>query len=189
MGIVRYLSHPEVSIDPAIPVPQWSLSDVGRARVIEAAERPWAGDVDRLVSSPETKAIETAEILAAAMGIPVEVRAGIGEIDRSATGYVTHERHEQLADELFQRPEQSASGWERAVDATARMIRHVDDLLAPAADGHVVIVGHGGVGTLLMCQIAGFDIDRGRDQPRGGCHWAWDTNGGRLLHEWRPIDA
>ena len=189
MGVIRYVSHPEVLIDPAVPVPWWSLSDIGRARAIEGARRPWAGDIDRIVSSPETKAVETAEILATSSGTVVEVRDGIGEIDRSATGYVSHERHEQLADELFLRPDESAAGWERAVDATARMVGHLDDLLLPGADGHVVVVGHGGVGTLLMCHVAGLQVARARDQPRGGCHWAWDTLGQQLVHDWQPIDA
>jgi len=189
MGVIRYVSHPEVLIDPEVPVPRWSLSDIGRARAFDGASRAWASDIGRIVSSPETKALETAEILAATSGIVVEVRDGIGEIDRSATGYVTHERHEQLADELFLRPDESAAGWERAEDAIARMVRELNDLFVPGADGHVVIVGHGGVGTLLMCHVAGLAVARSRDQPHGGCHWVWDTQDQQLLHDWRPIDT
>jgi hypothetical protein len=34
----KYLTHPQVQIDPAIPVPQWSLSPIGadRAGQLEA---------------------------------------------------------------------------------------------------------------------------------------------------------
>ncbi len=187
MGLVRYVSHPEVSIDASIPVPEWSLSEVGRARAEFAATCQWASDIDRIVTSSETKAIETAEILAAAAGAAVEVRDRIGEIDRSSTGYVSHERHEELADRLFAAPHESAEGWERAVDATARMMMHLDDLWD--VDGHVVIVGHGGVGTLVMCALGGFPVARSRDQPHGGCHWVWSTSEQQLLHEWHPIDA
>ena len=189
MGVLRYVSHPEVSVDPSTPVPRWSISDVGRERATAGSTRSWATGIDRIVSSPETKAIETAGILGAAADIEYEIRDGIGEIDRSSTGYVSHERHEELADELFARPDASAAGWERAVDASARMIRHLDDLTQPDSPGHVVIVGHGGVGTLLLCHLAGFGIARARDQPRGGCHWAWDTTDQRLLHDWTHIDA
>lgn len=188
MGLMRYVSHPQVAVDPSTPVPRWSLSELGRERAIAGAARPWAADIDRIVTSDETKAIETAQILATASGAELDVRDGIGEIDRSSTGYVSHERHEELADELFSRPHESASGWERAVDATDRMLTHLDDLLVPDAGGHVVVVGHGGVGTLLMCHLAGFDVERARDQPHGGCHWAWDTTERRLIHDWRPID-
>ncbi|MGB3734292.1 MAG: hypothetical protein WA964_05000 [Ilumatobacter sp.] len=44
MGILRYVSHPDVSVDPSTPVPLWSISDAGRARAIAAAGRPWAID-------------------------------------------------------------------------------------------------------------------------------------------------
>ena len=188
MGTLRYVSHPEVAVDPSVPVPLWSLSAAGRARAYSATGHTWATDIDRIVSSPETKAIETAEILATAAGFTFEVREGIGEIDRSSTGYVSHDRHEELADQLFLRPEESAAGWERAVDATARMVGHLSDLLRPGSGGHVVIVGHGGVGTLLMCHLAELDVARARDQPHGGCHWAWSTTDRRLLHAWRLID-
>lgn len=188
MRTLRYVSHPEVAIDPDVPVPEWSLSAAGRSRALVGATRAWAADIDRIVSSPETKAIETAEILAAPHDLDIEVRDGTGEIDRSSTGFVTHDHHEQLADLLFAHPHESAEGWERAVDATARMVRHLDDVLGANTAGHVVIVGHGGVGTLLMCELAGFDVARSRDQPHGGCHWAWNATGERLIHAWWPID-
>lgn len=189
MGTVRYVSHPEVVVDPSVPVPLWSLNAVGRARASAGASCQWAGDIDRIVSSLETKAVETAEILATASGLAVEVRDGIGEIDRSSTGYVSHERHEELADQLFLRPDESAAGWERAVDASDRMVSRLRDLLRPGSGGHAVIVGHGGVGTLLMCHLGEFAVERARDQPHAGCHWAWSTTDQRLLHERRPIDV
>lgn len=187
MGLVRYVSHPEVKIDASIPVPEWSLSEVGRQRAESAATCQWASNIDQIVTSSEVKAIETAEILSMSSGAAVEIRDGIGEIDRSSTGYVPHERHEELADLLFERPHESAQGWERAIDATSRMMTHLADVWD--CDGHVVIVGHGGVGTLVMCALGGFPIARSRDQPHGGCHWVWSTTEQRLVHEWRPIDA
>ncbi|MCS3495855.1 hypothetical protein M2189_005186 [Bradyrhizobium japonicum] len=30
--IIRYLTHPQVQIDPTVPVPQWGLSPLGRTR-------------------------------------------------------------------------------------------------------------------------------------------------------------
>ena len=32
MRLARYLSHPQVRIDPTAPVPAWGLSDIGRRR-------------------------------------------------------------------------------------------------------------------------------------------------------------
>ena len=56
-----YITHPQVRIDPDVPVPQWGLSETGAARARRAAALPWARQLQRIVSSDETKAIETAE--------------------------------------------------------------------------------------------------------------------------------
>ncbi|MGO8557825.1 histidine phosphatase family protein, partial [Rhizobium ruizarguesonis] len=56
-----YITHPQVRIDANVPVPKWGLSDVGAARASKAAESGWARQLRRIVSSDETKAIETAE--------------------------------------------------------------------------------------------------------------------------------
>ena len=87
-NLVRYLTHPQVRIDPAIPVPSWGLSEVGRARTqaIAGTGRLWA--TTQIICSGERKAIETAEIIAAKLNIDVEVREAMHENDRSATGFL-----------------------------------------------------------------------------------------------------
>ena len=82
----RYLTHPQVEIDPAIPVPEWSLSAVGRDRVTALAARDGSPAHRRSSPCAERKAIETAEIPGAALGLSIEVREAMHENDRSATG-------------------------------------------------------------------------------------------------------
>lgn len=197
MGFLRYVSHPNIHLDPAVPVPEWSLSDVGRARVRALLDQPWVGSVGTIVSSGETKALETAGILAAHLGLVVEQRPETGEIDRSSTGFVPPERHDALAARLFAEPDRSADGWETAVAAQERIVAATADLVAGvdrstggerSADGDVVLVGHGGVGTLLWCHLAGEAIDGRHDQPGQGHYWSYDRSAGRLIHGWRPID-
>lgn len=187
MAYLRYVSHPEVTIDPEVPVPDWDLSDRGRTRAEALIRQPWARSVGSVVSSAEPKAIGTAEVLAASLGLDVDVRPSTGEIDRSATGYVSVERHEELADRLFAEPALSAGGWERGADAQARIVAAVSDLTSDGPDD-VVVVGHGGVGTLLLCHLAGLTIDRRHDQPTAGCYWTFDRGTGTVLHRWVPID-
>ncbi|MFN4172958.1 MAG: histidine phosphatase family protein, partial [Pseudorhodobacter sp.] len=122
MRRVLYLSHPEVDIDPLVPVPRWGLSAVGRARLGAALARGWPGSGWQIVSSPETKARETAALIAAATGDPVLIHPDMGEVDRSSTGYLPHDRHEALADALFANPLQGPEGWESAGAAQVRII-------------------------------------------------------------------
>ncbi len=192
MARLFYVTHPEVHVDPSTPVPQWSLSDAGRERA-ESFSRQSPGQtvlsrVARVVSSHETKAIEAADIIAAAIGTTVEVREGLGENDRSATGFVPAEEFEKLADAFFADPEDSIRGWETAADAQARIVLHLADLLQPPeTDRDVVVVGHGGVGTLWYCHLMGLPIDRQHDQAHQGSYFTVDLASGRPTHAWRSI--
>ncbi|WP_233192706.1 histidine phosphatase family protein [Acidimangrovimonas sediminis] len=186
-GHLWCVSHPEVAIDPGVPVPDWPLSDQGRARAMALASTGWPGPMTRIVSSPERKARETAEILA--RGAPVEGHPHLAEIDRSSTGYVPHARHEALADALFADPDISAAGWETARAAQARAVAALEDLLQEPCPADLVIVGHGGVGTLLWCHLAGRPISRVEDQPTGGCVWATTLPSLQPVHPWRRFEA
>lgn len=187
---VRYLTHPQVQIDPAIPVPDWGLSEIGRARTRSFAQHAWLAGTARIVSSAERKALETSQIIAAALGIDVEVREAMGENDRSATGYLSADDFEELADRFFAKPHLSIRGWERAVDAQARIVREMEAVLSGDAAGDILCVGHGGVGTLLYCHHAGLAIGRVHDQTAGGGHYfAFAQEGRRVLHGWRPMEG
>ncbi|MEP9354949.1 histidine phosphatase family protein [Xanthobacter sp. KR7-65] len=191
MTDLLYLTHPQVQVDPAVPVPLWGLSQVGRDRTRAFAARLDRLRVGRVVASAETKAQETAALLAAVLSLPIEVREEMGENDRSATGYLPEAEFQQMADAFFACPSESVRGWERAVDAQARIVRAVESVLAEADGkqrGTVLFVGHGGVGTLLLCHLAGYAISRAYDQPPvgGGCWFA--SAPGRRPDRWRPME-
>ena len=110
------------------------------------------------------------------------------ENDRSATGFLPPPEFEATADEFFARPHESVRGWERAIDAQARIVREAQAVLAAAPAGDVLLVGHGGVGTLLFCHFAGVEIARRHDQRGCGCVFAVGRETRRIVHAWRPIE-
>lgn len=170
-----YLTHPQVRIDPAQEVTRWSLSDLGRARVLALASSGALAGIGRVISSAEVKAVETAEPLAAALGCRVEVRAGMHENDRSATGYLPEAEFEAVADAFFAHPAQSIRGWETAIAAQRRIVTEVEECLRDCDSG-VLFVGHGAVGSLLWCHLAGVGISRAHDQiAGGGCVFDFDA--------------
>jgi broad specificity phosphatase PhoE len=185
-----YLTHPQVEIDPAKPVPDWSLSARGRARIEAARDAPWIAGIGRIVSSAETKAIETTGILGAAAGVPVEIVDAMGENDRAATGFLPPPEFEAAADRFFAAPDLSFRGWERAIDAQARIVAAVGGVLdAHAPSVPLLFVGHGAVGTLLKCRLGGRAIARGEDQPPGGGNlFAFDLVSRRLLCDWTTVE-
>jgi broad specificity phosphatase PhoE len=164
-----YITHPQVEIDPTVPVPDWGLSAAGRARAEACAKQPWVRQLSRIISSGERKAIETADILAKAAGIQIEIHSATHENDRSATGFLAPPDFETAADWFFAHPDESYRGWERAADAQARIVGAVSNILARHNPGKpIAFVGHGGVGTLLKCHFTGIPISRQQDQPGGG---------------------
>lgn len=188
-GIVRYLTHPQVAIDPSVPVPSWGLSAIGRARAIALADAKRLSGTTQIIASGERKAIETAEIIASSMNIALEIRHAMHENDRSATGFLEHEEFEAVADRFFRHPLASVRGWERAIDAQRRILHEVEEVLRRNQPGDILFVGHGAVGTLLFCHYAGLEIDRLHDQPAGGGRcFAFAREGRRILHPWHRME-
>ncbi|MEY1554523.1 histidine phosphatase family protein [Yoonia sp. R2331] len=186
-----YLTHPQVIQDPAVPVPQWQLSDAGRARIAALAAVPAFGPFDLIAASAERKAQDAAEILHDARGWPVLTRAALGENDRSATGYLPGPDFEAAADAFFANPDHSHRGWEKARTAQARIVGAVRQVISENPDKRILFVGHGAVGTLLRCHIAGLAINRAHDQPGniGGCWFRFDTTLTQGGTQWTPIET
>jgi broad specificity phosphatase PhoE len=194
MPTVFFITHPDVAIDPSIPVPDWQLNERGRGRLRAMTAHLSARGVRRIFASSERKARDTAQILADGLGLSgYSVVDGLGENDRSATGYLPKQEFEATVDAFFAQPQTNVRGWEPAVDARARIIRAVGQIVAQASeDGDLAIVGHGGTGTLLYCHLAGLPISRRHDQPatNGGNWFAFDWASRKLLHAgWRSIDT
>ena len=191
--IVYVVSHPEVQVDPATPVPEWGLSEAGRERLHRLRDMPWARAAAFVASSGELKAVQTAQAVADVSGCEVHVDGELGENDRSATGFVPPEEFEALADAFFARPDRSVRGWETALDAQRRMVGAVARVLERARvdgvgdDDTVVIVTHGGVATLLRCALSGSAIDRSFDQPGQGSYYCFDTRTRDAGHGWRRL--
>ena len=190
---VWFITHPEVAIDPAVPVPEWPLSEKGRQRATAMLRQPWVPRLQFLACSRERKAIDTAEILATHTDLPIAMFEGLEENDRSATGYLPPAEFQATADRFFANPDESIRGWETARAAQARIVAAVDRVVAAAAPlgGDIAIVAHGGVGALLLCHLKGCAISRREDQPGsgGGNYFVFDMPQGRLHCGWRAIDA
>jgi broad specificity phosphatase PhoE len=192
MSIVHFVTHPDVVIDPAIPVRDWPLSPVGVHRMQAAVRQPWVASVRSVFSSAERKAMDAVSVLAGHLGLNPVVVDTLGENDRSATGYLARDEFEATADEFFARPDESIRGWERAADAQRRIVSAVEQVITLSdASGDIAMLAHGGVGALLLCHLKGVPISRTEDQPigGGGNFFSFDAAGRRLLSGWRPIDG
>ncbi|EIM72092.1 phosphoglycerate mutase [Nitratireductor aquibiodomus RA22] len=187
MAKLIFITHPEVIVDPAIAVEDWGLSDAGRERMIRFAASDAVADIRTIWTSAERKAREAAVILNAERRTGVRTNPMLGENDRSATGFLPPAEFERTADAFFASPAKSIRGWERAVDAQARIYAAVSRIVAGHDDGDLAIVSHGAAGTLLLCKLRGIPIDRAHDQPFQGHFWAAALPDMEILHHWMPI--
>jgi len=189
--VFYFITHPNVVVSREVPVPRWPLSELGCARMRAGLHQPWVAGLRAVFCSTEQKALDGAQILAAHLALEVSTLDGLGENDRSATGFLPPAEFEQVADEFFARPLVSVRGWECAADAQARVVGAVEQVARSVGDvGPVAIVSHGAVGTLLYCHLAGLDIARRWDQGSngGGNYFAFTLQPRRALGWWKPFD-
>jgi broad specificity phosphatase PhoE len=186
--VALFVTHPDVVVEPEVPVCRWRLSERGVARMRAFVASAAVEGVREVWASSETKAIEAAGLLAARFGLPVNVHPELGENDRTATGFLPPAEFEEVADAFFARPAESVRGWETAAAAQTRVSRAVGQIVAArTTPGDLAIVSHGAVGTLLMCAMLGEPISRDFDQPFQGHFWRFDPATGQVLHRWKAI--
>ncbi len=187
---IRYLTHPQILMDPTKPVPNWSLNDIGKRCVAALAASGSLAGTRHVISSAETKAVETATPLAHALGCRLEIREEMHENDRSATGFLPPDEFENVANQFFAHPEESVRGWETAKAAQNRIVAEVEECLGMCNTGDILFVGHGGVGTLLFCHLSGFPISREFDQGPGGggCYFEFEGPRGNPKSQWQALE-
>jgi broad specificity phosphatase PhoE len=145
------------------------LSDEGLAQVKRLPEALSRFPIARVVSSPQRRAIQTAEPVAAARELSVEIDDRFAEYDRDLPLYIPVE---QIREENPQEWARMAEGrLPSAVDEDAfraRVRAAVEDLVAAAdPDDTVAVFSHGGVINVLLHEILGtarllsFPIDYG----------------------------
>jgi broad specificity phosphatase PhoE len=133
------------------------LSDEGLAQVKRLPEALSRFRIARVVSSPQRRAIQTAEPVAAARELPVEIDDRFAEYDRDLPLYIPVE---QIREENPQEWARMAEGrLPSAVDEDAfraRVRAAVEDLVAAAdPDDTVAVFSHGGVINVLLHEILG----------------------------------
>ncbi len=126
---------------------------------------PWA---DAYVS-PMKRAIATAQPLCNAVGLTMQIRDGLREID-----YGAWEDREQ--DYVRQRYEHDYIRWqtdpawnpptdgETAIQIAARALPVITEIESRYQDGNVLVVSHKATIRIILCSLLGIDVGRYRDR-------------------------
>lgn len=151
--LVRH-SQPEITL--GLLARDWRLSAEGRARC-----QPLAEEIARrfhpviVVSSDEPKAIETADLIAARLDVPVEIARDLREHEREAVRTLADDAFQSAIADFFARPQELVYGRETAARALARFSAAVAAVLAAHPAGDVVVVTHGTVMSLYLGALTG----------------------------------
>jgi broad specificity phosphatase PhoE len=151
------IRHSMPDIVPGVLASQWALSDQGRQRCQLLAARlvPWQPRI--VVSSLETKAIETGRLVAEGLHIPFETAEGLHEHERTGTTFTSRERFQSDIAAFFREPDRLVFGDETADQASQRFHRAVISVLETHPLDTVAIATHGTVMTLFVSRAAGIE--------------------------------
>ena len=112
--------HAAPTIEPDSPAPAWRLSYAGRRAAFARAGRLAGFAPTSVVASPEPKALETAQILAAPLGLAVTEDEGLAEHHRPDLPFGSREAFEARMATFFAEPASPFFGGESADQAQAR---------------------------------------------------------------------
>jgi broad specificity phosphatase PhoE len=136
-----------------------SLTALGRKQA--AALATWLADepIDHVVSSPLKRAIDTAQPLATAFGLDVEVVDNLAEWDRDTDSYIPVEELRETKDERWRlMVEERWDEMEGGIDPIAfrdGVIAAADSVISRFPSRRVVAVCHGGVINAYLGSILG----------------------------------
>jgi len=138
------------------------LNEYGRAQAEALAERLANESISALYSSPLERTVETAELIAQRIQLPVIAHDGIGE---TRVGEWTGKPIEELAKtELWRRIQMSPSrarfpDGESFAETQARMVATLDELIARHPEQTILVVSHSDPIKLALAFYVGLSLD------------------------------
>ncbi len=160
--LVRHAAHGLLGRTLTGRMPGVSLSPEGRAQAERLAARLAGEPIRAVLTSPLERARETAEPIAAALGLESRVEPALNEID---FGEWTGRSFDALEDDPAWRRWNAARGLARPpggetmLAVQARMRDHIDGLRTEHPDGQVALVSHCDVIRATLLLYLGLPVD------------------------------
>ena len=162
------------------------LTERGRAQARAVAETLAGTTFDRVVATPLHRSLDTAQVIAERLRLPVEIEPDLVEID-------VGDKTGAAWDETRALPNWRDDGFvawpngETLEQVLARSLRALRRLAREIPGGRVLVVGHGGVTRILVSHFLGIlpELDRSRAHNTNLTVLVFDGEIGRLekVHE------
>lgn len=145
---------------PGTSAHQWELTDEGRARCADLAAALTPYRVNRIASSDEPKALQTAEVVASHLSLetPLIIEPEFGETRRATAPYFdSNAEFAAAVKRAIAQPDAVVFGEESFNDARKRFIDALSRLVERYPDETLAVVTHGTVLSLVLEHYAGID--------------------------------
>lgn len=146
------IRHGPPEIDPERAATQWPLSPESRSRCLMLFVRFAHVPVDRVISSEEPKARETAHLLAEQRGVPVESHPGLNE-QRRDHHWLDDAAFRDAVRTVLRHPTLQVFNAETGEAARQRFATTVADISARYPGEALALVSHGTVLSLFLSQL------------------------------------
>jgi 2,3-bisphosphoglycerate-dependent phosphoglycerate mutase len=147
------IKHAPPQVEAGVSSHDWKLSAAGREKAAALADRLRPHAPSTVFTSDEPKAVETAQIVARALGVPHEVAADLHEHDRSNVPQMPTREFISSVALFFKRPTELVLGRETAEQARRRMTVAMDRILSANEGRDVAVVTHGTVLALYLAPL------------------------------------
>ena len=191
--LVRYLIHPQSLDNLSLSQSACALDDDARARAEALAKSGLLDGTSYIFSSSHAMARQTASIIGDRLAILPSIDADMDESDNLVTGALPQVGLVGRLKRLFSAYEdQGAAPGEDAMDAQDRIaaayLSAMERVLTSGMRGDVLMVGHGRVGALLFCYLAGQGIGAEFTPPPAGYYFTYDWGARKMLHGWQAME-
>ena len=144
--------HAAVTVRPDVPAEQWHLSPEGRAGAIALADDPCWPNAALVYTSPEPKAVATAQRIAARHGLAIVIERDLREVDGRTW---TPDDYREVVRRYL--AGEAVDSWEARDGARERIRLCIERIAAQQAGSEIAIVSHGLVLTLYVSDLLGLD--------------------------------
>ena len=128
-------------------------------------EIPWTA----IYVSPMKRTIATAQPLCQAVGLDMQLRDGLKEInygqwEGKTSEYVKEFHLDEYIKWMTEPAWNAPTGGETSVEVSSRSALVISEIEAKYSDGNVLVVSHKGTIRILLCSLLGIDLGRYRDR-------------------------
>jgi broad specificity phosphatase PhoE len=150
------------------------LNDTGRAQAHELANELAGEHVDGIYSSDLRRAYETAEIIAARLGVPVIADSALREVDCGEWQGLTWEEIDERFPDGRRKWDERGHGWEDGEtfeELAERVVAALKRVAAEQPGRRFVVVGHGGLVRSVRAFVEGRSVaeSRSASTPIANC--------------------